>query len=389
MRERLKAVKLLTGQMKGTAFAGALFFLVAAGLRVASASDVPATIEPPPGWTDITAKKDVRGVVLALSGPEASTFVVARMPESAASSAAALRAYLAHALDEIRLGARTDYRSNGRIETKSFRNGVTARFLRAEAAGRPTLLVAALDAGGAPVLATLSSAAPEAMMSPLFGALRMGPESGEVHDQGIAVSLDGQFEIALGGGLRSRDLTPREKNKGVVLAMQGFGSEVLFLKVEAEDASPKGRADAVRAATANAATARLDSVSPARRAPTAAGPAAAYAWTKASDPDDARIATGFLPWAYWGYAVLGRGSQADELMAGVLAALREGPRAVSKLVAASPRLDIPERGLPRSLLIAVASGAGALTLVLWAWSRRLKNAESDRAAGETARRRRN
>lgn len=363
--------------MKGRALASALSFLFGA-FALAHAAEPRPTIDPPPGWNDITAKTPIRGVLLTLRGPETSSFVVAKMPASAAASAAALRAYLAHALDEIRGGSGVDYRSNGRVETKSFRNGVTAHFLRAEAPGRPVLLVAALDAGGAPLLATLSSAAPDAMMAPLFGAVRMAPaESGAVHEKGTAVSLDGQFQVALGGGLRSRDLTQEEKTKGAVLAIQGSGSEVVFLKVEEEDASPKDQAAIVRATTADGAKVPLESVALARRAPTAAGPAAAYAWAKASDSPDIRFAAGFLPWAFWGYSVFGRGPQADELLVGTLAALKEGPRAVSKLVSASPRLEIPERGLPRSVLVGVAAGAGGLSILLLAWSRRRKNATVD------------
>ncbi len=360
--------------MTGRALAGALCLSLLAGADPARAADPRPTIDPPPGWTDITAKNPIRGVLIALRGPETSSFIVAKMPAAPAASSAALRAYLTHALDEIRAGARVDYRSSGRVETKTFRNGVTARYLRAEAPGRPPLLVAALDAGGAPVLATLSSAAPDAMMSPLFGALRLGAAAGAVHDRGTAVSTDGQFEVALGGGLRSRDLSPEERAKGAVLAIQGSGSEVVFLKVEDEDASPKDQAAIVRATTADAAKVALESVAPARRAPTAAGPAAVYSWSKISDSADMRFSAAFLPWAYWGYSVFGRGPQADELLVGTLAALKEGPRAVDKLVAASPRLEVPDRGLPRPVLVAVAGGAGLFSVLLLAWSRRRKNA---------------
>ncbi|MBI3563578.1 MAG: hypothetical protein HY079_00110 [Elusimicrobia bacterium] len=357
--------------MKGRGFAAGLLVAIALGAR---AAEVAPTIDPPPGWTDVTAQRKARGVLLALRGPEASTFVVAKMPASAGASAASLRGYLNHALDRIRAGAGADYRSSGRVETKVFRNGVTAHYLRAEAAGRPVLLVAALDAGGPPVLATLSSAAPEAMMAPLFGALRMGGPAGAVHDSGVATSLDGQLAIALGGGLRSRDLTPEERQKGAVLAIQGSGSEVIFVKVEEEDAAPKDQAAIARATVSDAAQTPLEKVSPARRAATAAGPGAVYAWAKMGDSPDLRFAAGFLPWAYWGYSLFARGPQADELLTGSLAALKEGPRAVHKLVAASPRLTVPERGLPRSVLLATAVGAGVLAVLLLAWSRRRKNA---------------
>lgn len=338
-----------------------------------AAGPVPA-IDPPPGWTDVTAKSRGRGVLLSLRGPESSSFIVARMPASAAENGATLRDYLLRALDGVRAGARVDYRSNGRVETKTFRNGVTARFVRAEAPGRPLLLVAALDAGGPPVLATLASAAPDAMMAPLFGALRLGSSGGAVRDSGTAVSADGQLALALGGGLRSRDLAPEEKAKNVVLAIQGAGSEVVFVKVEEEDAAPKDQPAIVRASAADAAKVPLESVSPARRAPTAAGPAAAYAWARVQGSPDLRFAAGFLPWAYWGYALYARGPQADELLVGTLAALKQGPRAVAKLVDASPRLEGADEPARKGPLLLVAAVSGALALTLLVWSLRRKNA---------------
>jgi hypothetical protein len=169
-------------------------------------------------------------------------------------------------------------------------------------------------------------------------------------------------------------LTPEEKRQGAVLSIQGAGSEVLFLKVEDDDASPKDQSAIVRAVVADAAKTGLDSVSPARRAVTPAGPSAAYAWAKIPSSEDLRFSAGFLPWAYWGYSILGRGPQADELLVGALAALKPGPSAVQKLVDATPRLDIPEeasrRGRTALAALAAALAAGALIV----WSRRRKNA---------------
>lgn len=343
--------------------------------RVAFAAEGAApqvSLEPPPGWSDITGKPPVKGVLLALRGPEGSSFAVALMPAAAADSAAATKAYLMRALDGLRSGAKLDYRSDGRVESKTFRNGVTAHFMRAIVDGQPRLFVAAVDAGGPPLLATLSSAAPDAMMGPLLGALRLGT-SGAIRSAGTVQSADAQLQIALGGGLRSRDLTGEERRQGVVLAIQGAGSEVLFLKVENEDAAPKDQAAIVRATAADAAKVAVDKVSPARRAETPAGPSAVYAWARISGTPDQRFAAGFLPWQYWGYSVLARGPQADELLAGALAALKQGPSAVDGLVRASPRIEVPEDGARRHVLAAAVAVAGAL-LVLIVWSLSRKNA---------------
>ena len=74
-------------------------------LAAAAAPEPAASIDPPPGWSDVTGKTAVRGVILALKGPEASSFLVARMPSSALDSALATRSYLAHALAELSAGA--------------------------------------------------------------------------------------------------------------------------------------------------------------------------------------------------------------------------------------------------------------------------------------------
>jgi hypothetical protein len=212
----------------------------------------------------------------------------------------------------------------------------------------------------------LASAAPDAMMGPLFGALQIGVP-GAVRESGAAQSSDGQLLIALGGGLRSRELTAPERKQGAVLAIQGAGSEVVFLKVENEDASPKDQAAIVRATAADAAKVPAKKVSPAGRAPTQAGPSAVYAWTKLDGGSDLRFAAGFLPWQYWGYSVMARGPQADELLIGALAALKQGPSAVPGLVQASPVIEIPEE-TERGRLRQGAIGAGALILLLFAWS---------------------
>jgi hypothetical protein len=358
--------------MKGSRLLAAPLLAAACAAFAAGPAAAPATLEPPPGWSDISSTTRVNGVLLALRGPEGSSFAVARAPASALDSAASTRAYLMRTLDSVRSGAQLDYRSNGRVETKTFRNGVTAHLMRATVDSQPRLIVAVLDAGGPPLLGTLSSAAPEAMMGPLFGALTIGSPA-PVRDSGSTQSTDGQLKIALGGGLRSRSLTGEERKQGVVLAVQGAGSEAVFLKVADEDASPKDQAAIVRATAADAAKVGLDAVSPTLRVATPAGPGAVYAWTKMSGSPDLRFAAGFLPWQYWGYSVLARGPQADELLVGALAALKQGPSAVAGLVKASPAIEIPEdAGRRRFPLAAIA--AGAALLIFFVWSRRRKNA---------------
>lgn len=350
--------------------------LLASAAFAAPAPEPAVSLEAPPGWADVTAKTPVRGVILALKGPEASSFMVAKMPASAVDSAAATRAFLARVLEQMGAGAGLDFRPNGGVQTKRLRNGLTLRILHADLDGAPRLLLAVVEGGGPPLLATLASAAPDAMVTPLFGALKVGDSAIAVRDSGAAVSLDGQLSVALGGGLRSRDLTPVEKRQGVVLSIQGAGSEVLFMKIDEQDAAPKDQAAIVRAVVADAAKVPASEVSAAQSVDTPAGPTAVYAWAKLPDSPDLRFAAGYLPWAYWGYSILGRGPQADDLLVGALAVLKMGPSGVVKLVAATPRLDAPpDPGRRRRLLLAgVAAACGALSVALLAWSRGRKNA---------------
>lgn len=345
--------------------------LACVAARAAAADVAPeVTLEPPPGWSDVTADARVAGVLLSFRGPGGSAFVVARMPAEALDDAAATRAYLSRAVERLAASARLDFRADGRVETRLFRNGVSARLMRAQA-GRRGLVVAALDTGGPPLFGTLASAAPDAMMDQLFGALQTGV-AGAIRDGGEAVSLDGQLRLSLGDGLRSRRPSYDERRRGAVLAVQGEGSEVLFLKLEKGDAAPKDQAAIVRAIVADALRARLDAVSPAQRGATPAGPEAAYAWANTPGPDAERFAAGFLPWQYWGYSLLARGPRADDLLAGVLAALQQGPSAVPGLVAATPRVEFPS-AQGRGAWLAAAAAALAL-LGAAAWSRRRKNA---------------
>ena len=319
----------------------ALFLII---MLAASAASVPSpprvALDPPPGWTDATAKTKMKGLIMAYRGPESSSFVLVDMPPVPLDNPAAARSYLTHVLAGLKSGSKLDYRTAGKLETKAFRNGLTAQLLRAQLNGRPRLVLAAFNAGGRPVLATLSSSVPDAMLTPLLGSVRLTAD-GAVKRSGRQLSQDGQLEIALGGGLSSRAPTPEEMRQGVVLAVQGSGAEVVVLKLAEEGITPKEQPAVVRATVADALKIPLESVSAPRSALTPAGPVAVYAWAKVPGSADLRLAAGFLPWGYWGYSLLARGPLADDLLVGALAALKQGPSAVPGLVAASPTVEIP------------------------------------------------
>lgn len=328
-------------------------------------------LEPPPGWRDVSAEVPAKkGILLALRGPEQASFALAEMPAIPLDNPASVRSYLWSVLDGVRAGSKRDFRSSGRLQSKTFKNGLSAQLLFAELNGKPRLILAVIDVNGRPVLGTLASAAPEAMMGALFGELRVGGASATM-DTGAARSSDGQLEIALGGGLRSRAPTAEERRQGVVLVVKDDVSEALFLRLPENDAAPAEQAGIVRATAANALRVKTEDISDAKRARTPAGPSAVYAWGRVPGSPELRFAAGYLPWQFWGYSVLARGAQADEFLTGVLAALRRGPAAVPGLVDATPEPPIP--GERTRLLLLCAGLALALGLGVYAWTRPEKN----------------
>lgn len=330
-------------------------------------------VAPPPGWSDATPRARGKMLVAALKGPQTSSFQVMKVSGVPLDNAGAVRLYLRDIFEGVRSGSRRDYKSDGRVERRTFRTGLVAHLLRAELEGKPRLVVGLLDAGGVTLVATLNSAAPEAMLAPLFEAVEWPRVEGAVRETGVAHSLDGQLEVALGGGLRSRAPNEKEKKDGFTLIMEGEGSELFFQRIE--DATSAGeQAAIVRAAAAAAPGAIADSATPPAAAPTPAGPAAVYSWARLQDAAAGRFAVGFLPWGYWGYSLLARGPAADELLVGVLAALKAGPAAVPGILGATRAIPLEASPGEGRGLAAAAAAAVVAALGLWVWSRRRKNA---------------
>ncbi|MCM2305194.1 MAG: hypothetical protein NDJ72_10855 [Elusimicrobia bacterium] len=343
-------------------------------LLAALAQAAVPVLDPPPGWRDVTAEGKARNAVIALKGPETSSFMVKRAPSAPLDNPAGVRGYLNDVLGGLRDATAQDYRSTGRVETKVFRNGLKAQMIRAQLAGEERIVIALFAAGSAPYLAVLMSAAPEAMLDSLIGALQVGRVEGAVQSRGVARSTDGQLELALGGGLRSRALLDAEAAKGFVLVVQGSGSEILFQKLsEAEATKPGEQAAIVRELTAASAGVPAAQTAPLRNAPTAAGPVGVYSWAPGQGGE--KLSVGYLPWGYWGYQLFGRGPAADELLPGALAALKAGPTSVPGLLASTPKIPI-EKELPlRKAALGVAAAAAAFgAFLLLRWSLRRKNA---------------
>lgn len=329
------------------------------------------TIDPPPGWRDVTSEGKARNAVIALRGPETSSFLVKAAPLAPMDNPAGVRGYLHDVLTGLRSSTRLDYRTTGRVETRVFRNGLKAQLLRAGIGGEERVVIALFSVSNSAHLAVLLSAAPEAMLDSLLGALKIGKLEGAIQSRGVARSADGQLELALGGGLRSRSLLDAEANKGFVLVIQGSGSEIIFQKLaEADATKPAEQAAIVRELTASTAGVPAAKIAPVAESPTPAGPVGIHSWATAANGEKRSV--GYLPWGYWGYQLFGRGPAADELMAGVLAALKAGPSAVPGLLASTPRIPIKEEVSRRTLALGGAATLAAVILLIW--SLRRKNA---------------
>lgn len=332
------------------------------------------TLEAPPGWKDVTSQGKVKNALVALKGPETSSFILKRALSAPLDNPASIRGYLNDVLGGLRSATKLDYRSNGRVETRVFRNGLAVHLLRAQLNGEERLVLGLFGVSGVPHVSVLVSAAPEAMLQSLFGAIQYNAVEGAIQASGAARSLDGQLEVALGGGLRSRALLDAEAVKGFVLVIQGAGSEILFLKLaEADATKPAEQAAIVREMAAASANVAASKASPVKAVTTAAGPVAVYSWAPVAAGE--KLSVGYLPWGYWGYQMFGRGPAADELLVGTLVALKAGPSAVPGLLAASPSIPIKEEVPTRTFVLGAVAAAAALgAVVLMSWSRSRKNA---------------
>lgn len=340
-----------------------------AGLAAAPAGS-PVAVEPPPGWAVVPSSGRSKAVVATLKGPQSSSFALARATGVATDNPASLRGYLMRVLDGVRAATKRDYRASGRVETRAFRNGVTGHLVAADLGGKPSLIVAVLETGAGPLVATLNSAAPDAMIASLVEGIATGKAAVAIQSAGTARSLDGQLEIALGGGLRARTLGAQERKLGFVLAVQGAGSEVLFMKLADDGTKPGDQPSVVRATVSGIAGMDKATVAEPQLAATAAGPRAVYSWGRLSTPPDLRFAAAYLPWGYWGYSVLARGPLADELLVGTLAALKQGPSAVAGILAAGPKIPLRQEPERRYGVWLAAAAAALLGAAAWAYARK-------------------
>lgn len=344
-----------------------------AGLSAAEAPAIPrVALEPPPGWRDVTPAKHDPSLLLALKGPEASSFVLTRLHPLNRSNRAVARGFLIDVLTGVNERTKLGFVPAGAMQTKTFKNDLTVDYLLINLKDKPRMILALADAGGLTMLGALTSAIPETLLPSFMGEIAVSngaQRAASALDR--AASSDGQLLIDLPMGTGARPLSDLEKSKGFVLAIQGMSSELLFLKVPDSNSGGHDEAQAVQATLASLKGVEAASISAVRSATTNAGPSAVFATAAIADgAGKTRFAGGFLPWCYWGYSVFAKGPNADQLLKSSLQGLARGPSADPKLVSATPKLSISgDRKNYPLLLGALLAATGLAALALRVWKR--------------------
>lgn len=329
-------------------------------------------IEPPPGWTDVTEGRRSPEVLAALKGPETSSFVLTRIAPMPLENRGVVRALLVDILAALNQKTGLNFTLASSLTTASYANGLTAHYILADHKGKPRLILALMEFGGATMLGTLISAVPDTLLPSILGSLKSGSSPAGLSSSREATSLDGQLSFRLPNGLQGRLLTERERRMGFVLAVSGLGSELMVMKLVDAGTQVKDQPRIVKDTVMTVAGVVPDSLAPLNLYETPAGPDLISAWAKVRDASGGgQFLAGYMPWAYWGYSVLAKGPAAAELAQTAFAGLSLGPAALPKLVEKTPRVPLsPEMRLKRlkgrlSREAAWGLGAGMALLILW------------------------
>jgi hypothetical protein len=345
---------------------GIAWLCLASRLWAASA----VTLDPPPGWKDVTAAKKDANVLLALKGPELSSFLLSRIPGAALPERAATRALLLDILGGLNSRTGLRYAVTGPMQTATYKNDLTLHYLLAETkspAGdtrvKPKLVLGLVDLGDKIGVATLFSTVPETLLPSLIGSIKTaGAVARKLEKASRVQTLDGQLSLSVPAGTSVKPLGKKETADGMVLALIHEGTQLSIIKVSDPGNNPREEFGVVRDTLLS-----IDGVDPATISrvgvmPTKAGPSFIHASGVIVDGAARKpLIAGFLPWCYWGYSIFVQGPGAAELMKDAVASLDLGTAAVPKLVAATPK-----PGVARQRLSPRAMGAITAVLVLFA-----------------------
>lgn len=326
------------------------------------------SLAPPPGWEDVTASRRDPKLLISLKGPETSSFVLTRLDPLPLDNRSVVRSLLLDVLREIEARTKLGLKPATNLVTVTFSNTLTAHYIRADIKDRPRLILAVTDMDGTYMMATLISSVPETMLPSLLGALKAQERVAAVPAAaGSTETSDGQLSFALPAGMASRALTGRERKMGFVAAFTGLGSELMLMKLMEEGTPLQEQPEIVRGTALSVEGAQPASLQDVSKTVTSAGTDLVFASVKLRDPagGESQFAAAYMPWGYWGYSALAKGPGAVELLKTLFSRLSLGSSAVPKLVAATPKVPLPEargRGLGLPL-----GAAGLVLLLLAVW----------------------
>ncbi len=329
------------------------------------------TLEPPAGWTDVTATRTGANLVASFSGPEKSSFVLTRIAPVALENRSAVRTLLVDVLGAVNARGGTAFTVSGNMATGSFSNGLTGHYIRADLDGRPRLILCILEFRGQTMLATIISSVPDTLLPSILGTLKdSAPAPAAARS---ARSSDNQLSFALPEGLAVRDLTPRERKMGFVVAIEGRGAQLMMMKL-VEETPAAEQLQIVKDTVLSVAGAQSETLTDPAGLTTSAGPELVFVSVKVAGPEGGVFAAGYLPWGYFGYSVLVKGPAAAAVLSDVFQALSLGPSADARLVSASPRLPLGRRRskLPGGRAAPWLVGAALLAAAAagWRWRRK-------------------
>ncbi|MBI5622863.1 MAG: hypothetical protein HY924_03700 [Elusimicrobia bacterium] len=321
-------------------------FLLLAGLAWAApasppppAPDASVTVDVPPGWEDLTEQRRSPDIVAVFKGPQESSFVFTRLKGGSLAGSPQKKALLLDVLSGINRRTGLAFIPRREMKTVTFKNNLTAHSVYADLDAKPRMVLTVAEFQGRLFLGTLRTAVPDTMLPSILRTVHSGAAEAERGLSRRGSSTDSQFGFVLPAGFYLRTVSARERSEGIVAVVLGYDSVLSFKKLAEGSTSAGEEASLVQLVLKSAPGVDPVTISSVKSLSTPAGPGILYAWGKVKTGQvHTQVSAGFLPWSYWGYSLWAVGPRAKDLIESAMAALKAGPAADAKLLAATPGL---------------------------------------------------
>lgn len=127
--------------------------------------------QPPPGWEDVTAHKSPE-VVVALQGPQTSSFVLTRIAAQDLDNRSSVHAFLIDVLSALNKRTGLGFTLAGPLRQARFDNGLSIQYISANHNASPRLILGVVSDGRSKLLATLISSIPDTLLPSIMDSLR-------------------------------------------------------------------------------------------------------------------------------------------------------------------------------------------------------------------------